>query len=93
MAGMVKLFPGRGMTMLSCGLFAGSLLLLWPKRRRAYWMMLLLAGFALLPLGCGGNSSSSTAQAGTTPAGTYNFQVVATAGMTQAATTYTLVVQ
>ncbi len=92
-AGMVKVFPGPGMTLLSCGMFAGSLLLHWPRRRRAYWMILAFAGFALLQLGCGGNSSSSTSQSGTTPAGTYNFQVVATAGMTQAATTCTLIVQ
>ena len=50
------------MTTLSCGIFAGSLLLLWPKRRRAYWMILALVGFTLLPLGCGGNESSSTSK-------------------------------
>jgi hypothetical protein len=93
MAGVVNPFQGPGMTMLSCGIFAGSLLLLRPKRRRACWMMLALAGFTLLPLGCGGNSSSSTSKPDHTPAGTYNFQVMATAGTTQAATSFTLVVQ
>jgi len=93
MAGMLESFPRAGMTTFSCGIFAGSLLLLWPKRRRAHWMMVALAGFTLLPLGCGGNSSSTSSQSGGTPAGTYNFQVVATAGMTQAATSCTLVVQ
>jgi hypothetical protein len=56
-------------------------------------MMLALAGFTLLPLGCGGNSSSSTSKSDHTPAGTYNFQVMATAGTTQAATSFTLIVQ
>ena len=91
MAGMVKPFLGPGMTTLSCGIFAGSLLLLWPKRRRAYWMFLALTGFALLPLGCGGNGSST--KSNNTPAGTYTFQVVTTAGTTQATTSCTLVVQ
>jgi hypothetical protein len=93
MAGMVKPFLGPGMTTLSCGIFAGSLLLFWPKRRRAYWMLLALAGLTLLPLGCGGNESSSTSKSNNTPAGTYNFQVIATAGTTQATTSCTLVVQ
>ena len=93
MAGMVKPFMGPGMTTLSCGIFAGSLLLLWPKRRRAYWMILALVGFTLLPLGCGGNESSSTSKSNNTPAGTYNFQVIATAGTTQATTSCTLIVQ
>ncbi len=93
MAGMVKPFLGPGMTTLSCGIFAGSLLLLWPKRRRAYWMILALVGFTLLPLGCGGNESSSTSKSNNTPAGTYNFQVIATAGTTQATTSCTLIVQ
>jgi hypothetical protein len=56
-------------------------------------MMFALAGFTLIPLGCGGNSSSTNPKSGVTPAGTYNFQVVATAGMTQAVTACTLVVQ
>jgi hypothetical protein len=60
MAGMVKPFLGPGMTTLSCGIFAGSLLLLWPKRRRAYWLIIALAGLTLLPVGCGGNSSSTS---------------------------------
>jgi hypothetical protein len=93
MAGMVKPFVGPGMTTLSCGIFAGSLLLLWPKRRRAYWMILALAGFTLLPLGCGGNSSSSTSKSNNTSAGTYTFQVIATAGTTQSTTSCTLIVQ
>jgi FG-GAP-like repeat len=93
MAGTVKPFLGSGMTTLSCGVFAGSLLLLWPKSRRASWMILALAGFILLPLGCGGNSSSSTSKSNGTPAGTYKFQVIATAGTTQATTSCTLVVQ
>jgi hypothetical protein len=93
MAGMLESFPGAGITTLSCGICAGSLLLLWPKRRRAQWMMFALAGFTLIPLGCGGNSSSTNPKSGVTPAGTYNFQVVATAGMTQAVTACTLVVQ
>jgi FG-GAP-like repeat len=92
MTGMVKPFLGTGMTTLSCGVFAGSLLLLWPKRRRACWMIIALAGFTLLPLGCGGNSSS-TSQSNKTAAGTYNFQVIATAGTTQTTTSFTLVVQ
>jgi FG-GAP-like repeat len=92
MAGMVKPFLGPGMTTLSCGIFAGSLLL-WPKRRRTYWMILALAGFTLLPLGCGGNGSSSASKSNNTPAGTYNFQVIATAGTTQATTSCSLVVQ
>jgi hypothetical protein len=33
--GMVKPFVGHGTTMLRCGIFAGCLLLLWPKRGRA----------------------------------------------------------
>jgi FG-GAP-like repeat len=89
--GMVKTFVGPGMTMLRCGIFAGSLLLLWPKRRRCYRMMIALAAFFLLPLGCGGNSSSSTSNH--TSAGTYNFQVIATAGTTQSTTSCTLTVQ
>jgi hypothetical protein len=93
MAGMAKPFLGPGMTTLSCGIFAGSLLLLWPKRRRAYWMILALAGVALLPLGCGGNNSSSTSKSNNTPAGTYTFQVIATAGATQSTTSCTLIVQ
>jgi hypothetical protein len=84
---------GPGMTTLSCGVFAGGLLLLWPKRRRPYWMIIALAGFTLLPLGCGGNSSSSTSKSNNTPAGTYTFQVIATAGTTQSTTSCTLVVQ
>jgi FG-GAP-like repeat len=89
-AGIVKSFHGTGMTTLSCGIFAGGLLLLWPKRRRAYWMILALAGLTLLPLGCGGNMSSTSKN---TPAGTYTFQVVATAGTTQATTSCTLIVK
>ena len=88
---MVKPLAGPDMTMLRCGIFAGSLLLLWPKRRRAYRMMIALAVLFLLPLGCGGNSSSSTSNH--TSAGTYNFQVIATAGTTQSATSCTLTVQ
>jgi hypothetical protein len=90
-AGMVEPILGPRITTLSCGIFAGSLLLLWPKRRRAYWMILALAGFALLPLGCGGNGSSS--KSNNTPEGTYTFQVVATAGTTQATTSCTLIVK
>jgi hypothetical protein len=93
MAAMVKPFLGPGMTTLSCGIFAASLLLLWPKRRRAYWMIIALVGLTLLPLGCGGNSSSSASKSNNTPAGTYNFQVIATAGTTQATTSCTLIVQ
>jgi hypothetical protein len=37
-----------------------------------------LVGFTLLPLGCGGNESSSISKSNNTPAGTYNFQVTAT---------------
>jgi hypothetical protein len=92
MARIVQPFLGPGMTILSCGVFAGSLLLLWPKRRRAYWMFIALAGVTLLPLGCGGNSSSNS-KSNNTPAGTYNFQVIATAGTTQTTTSLTLVVQ
>jgi hypothetical protein len=92
MAGMVP-FLGHGMTTLSCGIFAGSLLFAWPKRRRGSWMVFAFIGFIFLPLGCGGNSSSSTSKASSTPPGTYHFQVVATAGTTQSATTCTLVVQ
>ena len=91
MAGMVKPFRGPGMTTLGCGIFAGSLLLLWPKRRRAYWMILALAGFTLLPLGCGGNGSSTSKS--NTPAGTYTFQLIATAGTTQSTTSCTLIVK
>jgi hypothetical protein len=93
MAGMVKPFLGPRMTTLSCGIFAGSLLLLWPKRRRASWMIIALVGLTLLPLGCGGNSSSSASRSNNTPAGTYNFQVIPTAGTTQATTSCTLIVQ
>jgi hypothetical protein len=91
MAGGDKPFLGPGLTTLSCGIFAGSLLLLWPKRRRAYWMILALAGLTLLPLGCGGNASTSKSK--NTPAGTYIFQVVVTAGTTQGTTSSTLIVQ
>jgi FG-GAP-like repeat/FG-GAP repeat len=90
MAGMAKTFLVPGMTTLSCGIFAGSLLLLWPKRRRAYWMIFAVAGLALLPLGCGGNSNSNS---NNTPAGTYTFQVIAMAGATQTSTSCTLIVQ
>lgn len=93
MAGMGKPFLGPGMTTLSCGVLAGSLLLLWPKRRRASWMIIALLGFTLLPLGCGGNGSSSTSKSNNTPSGTYNFQVIATAGTTQTTTSCTLIVQ
>jgi hypothetical protein len=86
-----KPFLGPGMTTLSCGMFAGGLLLLWPKRRRPYWMIIALAAFTLLPLGCGG--SSSTSKSNNTPPGTYTFQVVATAGTTQSTTSCSLVVQ
>ena len=92
MAGVVPL-PGPGLAALSCGFLGGGLVLLWPKRRRAYWMMLALAGFTLLPLGCGGHDSSSTSKSNATPAGTYTFQVIATAGKTQTTTTCTLIVQ
>jgi FG-GAP-like repeat/FG-GAP repeat len=93
MAGMVPPFLGPGMTTLGCGIFAGSLLLFWPKRRRAYWMIVALAGFTLLPLGCGGNGSSSASKSNNTSAGTYTFQVIATAGTTQSKTSCTLIVQ
>jgi hypothetical protein len=91
-AGVVEPLLGPGMTTLSCGIFAGGLLLLWPKRRRPYWMIIALAGFTLLPLGCGGNSSSAS-KSNNTPPGTYTFQVIATAGTTQSTTSCTLVVQ
>jgi hypothetical protein len=91
-AGMVP-FAGPGLTALSCGFLGGGLLLLCPKRRRAYGMMLALIAFTLLPLGCGGHDSSSTSKSNATPAGTYNFQVIATAGKTQTTTTCTLIVQ
>ncbi len=90
-AGMVDPFRGAGMT-LTCGLFAGGLMLLWPRRRRNYWPMCLIAGIALLSVGCGGNSSPSTSK-NNTPAGTYAFKVVATAGTIQTDTDYTLTVQ
>jgi hypothetical protein len=93
MAGMVTPVLGHGMTTLGCGIFAGSLLLFWPKRRRAYWMIAGLAGFTLLPLGCGGNGSSSASKSNNTPAGTYTFQVIATAGTTQSKASCTLIVQ
>jgi hypothetical protein len=82
-----------GMTTLSCGIFAGGLLLLWPKRLRACLMITALAALTLLPMGCGGNSSSSTSKSGNTPAGSYAFQVAATAGTTQTTTNCTLIVQ
>jgi hypothetical protein len=92
-AGMGEPFLGPGMTTLSCGVFAGSLLLLWQKRRRASWMIIALLGFTLLPLGCGGNGTSSTSKSNNPPAGTYKFQVIATAGTTQTTTNCTLIVQ
>jgi FG-GAP-like repeat len=90
-AGVDKSFLRPGMTTLSCGVFAGSLLLLWPKRRRAYFRIFALAGFTWLLLGCGGIASILKSK--NTPAGTYTFQVVVTAGMTQATTSSTLIVQ
>jgi FG-GAP-like repeat len=95
-AAMADPFRGVGITTLSCGIFAGSLLLLWPKRRHPFhaaMMILALAGLTLLPIGCSGNSSSSGSTSHNTPAGTYNFQVIATAGTSQSATSCTLVVQ
>jgi hypothetical protein len=56
-------------------------------------MMLALAGFTLLPLGCGGNSSSSTSKPDHTPAGTYNFQVMRWRERRKPATSFTLIVQ
>jgi hypothetical protein len=89
-AGTATSVWGPGMKVLSCGLFAGGLFLLWPKRRRAYWLI-FAAGMALLPVGCGGGSSSSSSN--NTSAGTYTFQVIATAGATQSSTNCTLIVQ
>jgi hypothetical protein len=93
MAGTAKPFLGPGITTLSCWVFAGSLLLLWPKRRRICWTIMAFAGFILLPLGCGGNGSSSTSKSNNTPAGNYTFQVIATAGTTKTTTSCTLIVQ
>lgn len=86
-----------GMRTLACGIFAGSLLLLWPGRRnRAFWkvgtMAIACAALMLVPMGCGG-SSSSKAASNSTPAGTYPFAVVATSGTTVLTTNYTLTVQ
>jgi hypothetical protein len=92
MACIPKTLQGPGMTMLSCGIFAGSLLLLWPKRRRAYWMMLALAGSVCCPWVVAAILHHRL-RIRITPAGTYSFQVAATAGTTQAATSFTLVVQ
>jgi hypothetical protein len=50
-------------------------------------------GFTLLPLGSGGNTPSSASKSNATPAGTYKFQVIATAGTAQATTDCTLIVQ
>jgi hypothetical protein len=90
-AGMATPWSGKGRTILSCGIFAGSLLLLWLRRSRPSWMVILLVGVTLFSVGCGGNSSSTTS--GNTPPGTYSFSVVATAGTTQTTTPYTLTVQ
>jgi hypothetical protein len=90
-AGMATPWSGKGRTILSCGIFAGSLLLLWLRRPRPSWMAILLVGVTLFSVGCGGNSSSTTS--GNTPSGTYSFSVVATAGTTQTTTPYTLTVQ
>jgi hypothetical protein len=90
LAASAKSTRGPDVTALGCGLFAGSLFLLWPKRRRASWFTFAMAGIALLSVGCGGSSSSSSNNA---PSGTYTFQVMATAGATQSSTSCTLIVQ
>jgi hypothetical protein len=90
-AGIATPWSGRGRTILSCGIFAGSLLLLWLRRPRPSWMAILLVGVALFSVGCGGNTSSTAS--GNTPSGTYSFSVVATAGATQTTTPSTLAVQ
>ncbi len=92
---------GGGLKTLACGIFAGSLLLMWPGRRkrtfcRAMWssgmLAVALAALILVPTGCGGSSSSKPAGS-STPAGTYPFSVVATSGTTVLTTSYTLTVQ
>jgi FG-GAP repeat len=75
------------------GTFQQPVILSFLSRRRVSWMIIALVGFTLLPLGCGGNSSSSTSKSNNTPGGTYNFQVIATAGTTQTTTSCTLIVQ
>ncbi len=91
---------GKLKTMV-CGIFAGSLLLLWPGRRqrafsRTLWkagmMAIAFAAMLLVPMGCGGNSSTKPSS-NNTPAGTYPFAVVATSGSTALTTNYVLTVQ
>ncbi len=91
-AGIANPAMGNGVSTLSCGIFGGSMLLLLTLRRRSYWMVILLAALVILPIGCGGNSSPTGATSMAT-AGTYPFEVVATAGSIQTTTSYTLTIQ
>ncbi len=91
-AGIANPAMGNGLSTLSCGIFGGTMLLLLTLRRRSYWMAILLATLVILPIGCGG-SSSTTGATSTATAGTYPFEVMATAGAIQSTTSYTLTIQ
>ncbi len=95
-ASLAEPLTGSSLGLFTCGIFAGSVLLLWPGRRRALWkagwFVVAFASLLLLPTGCGGNKSS-TNSSGNLPAGTYPFYVTATAGTVQLEYNYMLQVQ
>jgi Bacterial Ig-like domain (group 3) len=86
-----QLWPGFG----TYGLALAGLVLLWPHRRGAsrLWIILFcVTGFATIGLnGC--SSGGGPAPAAQTAPGTYNFTVVASSGDVQTQSSYTLVVQ
>ena len=82
---------GQGLQTLVCGFFAGSLLLLFPRRRWTHWIGIAIIGAGLLPLGCGGNSSGGSSS--NTPPGTYPFTVSGSGGGQESGAQFELVVQ
>lgn len=79
---------------LACGL----MLILPGVRRRGQRLFVILSccafGIAALgAMGCGGSSAKAMANSTSTPAGSYSFNVTATAGTAQTTTAYTLTVQ
>ncbi len=93
-AGALLPLSWGGGASLACGL-----MLLWPGVRRRRQRLFLLLGCcvfgvaALGAAGCGGSSAKTTANSLSTPAGSYSFNVTATAGTAQTTMAYTLTVQ
>ena len=85
---------GQGLQTLVCGFFAGSLLLLFPRRRWTHWIGIAIIGLGLLPLGCGGNHSSSNGGSSSNVApGTYPFTISGNGGGQASGAQSELVVQ